>query len=133
MAAEEAFSFTSNRAEGEIAKAHLFAGGRLAASRQTWSISGRVTSGGAGLSGVSVTAGSASVETDAEGYYLIWGVGDGMYTVKASMGGYFFAPISRQVTIQRAIVTGQDFEGQEGALSPPPCQASLEMSPVLAL
>jgi hypothetical protein len=78
----------------------------------TYSISGHVTSGGSGLSGVSVTAtgsaGSGADTTDATGYYTISGLASGVYTVTPSKSGYTFSPPSPSVTISSANKT-QDF------------------------
>jgi Proprotein convertase P-domain/Carboxypeptidase regulatory-like domain len=78
----------------------------------TYSISGSVTtSGGAGISGVTVSAGSASATTNSSGAYTITGLANGTYTLTPSLSGYTFSPTSRSVTISSANVTGQNFTG----------------------
>jgi hypothetical protein len=78
----------------------------------TYSISGTVTtSGGAGISGVTVSAGSASATTNSSGAYTITGLANGTYTLTPSLSGYTFSPTSRSVTVSSANVTGQNFTG----------------------
>lgn len=88
---------------------------------QTYSISGKVTLNGGGLSGVAMTlAGSTSVTatTDSNGNYTFTGAANGTYTLTSSMSGYTFAPVSRSVTVNNANVAGQDFVAT--AVTPPP-------------
>ena len=69
-----------------------FGGGGTSAA---YSISGKVTSCGAGLSGVTVSltgAASRSTTTDASGNYRFTRLAKGTYTVKPSMTGYSFTP-----------------------------------------
>ncbi len=75
----------------------------------TYSISGTVTSGGTGLSGVTVAAGGASATTSSTGGYTISGLANGTYTVTPSLAGYTFSPASTSVTINGANQTGIDF------------------------
>ncbi len=75
----------------------------------TYSISGTVTAGGSGLSGVTVTAGAASATTDASGAFTLGGLAAGSYTVTPSRSGYTFSPASQSVTITSANVTGVSF------------------------
>jgi hypothetical protein len=75
----------------------------------TYSISGTVTSGGTGLSGVTVAAGGASATTSSTGGYTISGLANGTYTVTPSLAGYTFSPASTSVTINGASQTGIDF------------------------
>jgi inhibitor of cysteine peptidase len=86
----------------------------------TYSISGKVTSGGAPLSGVTMTlsgAASKSTTTDANGNYTFTIVGNGSYTVTPSRAGYTFAPVNRPVAVNGADVTGQDFTGTTYSIS----------------
>jgi succinate-acetate transporter protein len=57
------------------------------------SVSGRITAGGSGLSGVTVTLGSLTTTTDANGNYSFSNVPDGTYTVTPSLTGYTFNPV----------------------------------------
>jgi secreted trypsin-like serine protease len=77
-----------------------------------YSISGTITnSAGAGISGVTVSNGSASATTSSSGAYTLSGLGNGTYTLTPSLGGYSFSPASRSVTVNGANVSGQDFSG----------------------
>ena len=75
----------------------------------TYSISGTITLNGSGLSGVTVTAGSASATTGTTGAYTISGLPNGSYTVVPSKTGYTFTPTSIAVTISGANQTGKNF------------------------
>jgi len=75
----------------------------------TYSISGTVTSGGTGLSGVLVSTGSSTVTTDSSGNYTISGLANGTYTVTPTKSGYTFSPTSTSVTISSANKTGVNF------------------------
>ena len=82
------------------------------ATTTTYSISGSVTtSGGTGISGVTVSTGSASATTSSTGAYTISGLANGSYTVTPSLSGYTFSPANRSVTISSANSTGQNFTG----------------------
>ncbi len=75
----------------------------------TYSISGTITLNGSGLSGVTVTAGSATATTGTTGAYTITGLTNGTYTVTPSKSGYTFSPANYSVTINGANVTGKNF------------------------
>lgn len=75
----------------------------------TFTISGTVTLNGAGLQGVTVTAGTKSATTAANGAYTITGLSAGTYTVTPSLSGYTFSPTSASVTITNANISGKDF------------------------
>ncbi|MBX3712525.1 MAG: proprotein convertase P-domain-containing protein [Lysobacter sp.] len=82
----------------------------------TYSISGTIaTSGGAGISGVSVSNGSTSVTTNASGQYTFSGLANGSYTLTPSLSGYTFSPTSLAVTVNGANVSGQNFTGTAAA------------------
>jgi trimeric autotransporter adhesin len=75
-------------------------------------ISGVVTSGGSGLSGVTISltgAATKSTTTDSSGKYRFLGLPDGAYTVSPSRTGYAFTPVSIDLNVSGADVTGQDF------------------------
>jgi Concanavalin A-like lectin/glucanases superfamily/GDSL-like Lipase/Acylhydrolase family/SdrD B-like domain/CarboxypepD_reg-like domain len=79
-----------------------------------YSISGVVTSGGSGLSGVTMTlSGSAigTTPTDSNGNYSFTGLSNGIYTIRPSKAGYTFTPASISVTINGTTVAGQNFTG----------------------
>ena len=78
----------------------------------TYTISGTVTSGGAGLSGVTINltgAATLSTTTNANGYYSFTGLVNGNYTITPSKSGYTFNPSNRNPTVNGSNVTGQDF------------------------
>jgi lysyl endopeptidase len=78
----------------------------------TYSVSGTVTtSAGAGISGVTVSTGSATATTNSSGAYTLSGLANGTYTLTPSLSGYTFSPTSRSVTVSSANVTGQNFTG----------------------
>ena len=84
---------------------------------KTYSIAGRVTSSGMGLSGVTLTLSGSGIFsrttiTDRNGYYLFTGVGIGSYTVKPTKAGYSFSPASRQIVILDRDIRGQDFSAR---------------------
>lgn len=78
----------------------------------TYAISGTITtSGGAGISGVTVSTGSVSATTNASGAYTISNLANGTYTITPTLSGYTFTPANRSVTISSANVTAQNFTG----------------------
>jgi PKD repeat protein len=82
------------------------------AAASTYSISGTVaTSGGAGISGVTVSTGSASATTNASGAYTISNLANGTYTLTPSLAGYTFSPTSLSATVSGANLTGRNFTG----------------------
>jgi len=78
-----------------------------------YAISGRITSGGAGLAQVTVTLTGANptvtTTTDAQGNYQFSNVANGFYEITPSKATYIFSPSSRTVFVTNAQVTGQDF------------------------
>ena len=74
--------------------------GRHAISLTTGTIA---TSGGAGISGVSVSNGSTSVTTNASGQYTFANLSNGSYTLTPSLSGYTFSPVNRSVTVGPAV------------------------------
>ncbi len=75
----------------------------------TYTISGTITLSGSGLSGVTVTAGTASATTSSTGAYTLAGLANGTYTVTPSKSGYTFSPTSASETINGANLTGVNF------------------------
>ena len=78
----------------------------------TYTISGKVTLGGVGLSGVTVSltgASTTTTTTDADGNYAFAGALNGSYTLASSRTGYAFSPASSAITVNGANLTGQDF------------------------
>ena len=78
----------------------------------TYSISGKVTLSGSGLSDVAMTlsgSGSGTTTTDTSGNYTFSGLSNGTYTITPSKSGYAFTPSSKSVTISSSNKTGQNF------------------------
>lgn len=88
----------------------------IADQTPTFSISGTVLSGGSGLIGVTVSAGSASAVTSANGSYTITGLPAATYTVTAVRSGYTLSPGPRSVVVS-ANVTGIDFTATQNTYS----------------
>jgi inhibitor of cysteine peptidase len=84
---------------------------------RTYTVSGVVTSGGAGLGGVTLSAGGRTAITASTGAYTISGLPAGTYTLTPTKSGYAFTPASRSITITSANLTGQNFAGAR-ALAP---------------
>ena len=77
-----------------------------------YSISGTITSGGSGLSGVTVRltgAASASTATDSNGAYSFTNLANGAYTITPAKTGYSFNPASIGTNVQGRNVTRQNF------------------------
>jgi len=77
-----------------------------------YSISGKVTSNGSGLSGVTMTLSGASsdnVLTDASGNYTFTGLDNGSYTITPSRTGLTFSPTDNTQTVSGANITGVNF------------------------
>ncbi len=80
-----------------------------------YSISGSVTLNGSALQGVTVTLSGAGSEgtatTDASGNYTFTGISDGIYSLKPSMDGYSFNPMSTSQTVNGGNIAHVDFTG----------------------
>ncbi|MGI5817193.1 MAG: carboxypeptidase regulatory-like domain-containing protein [Armatimonadota bacterium] len=83
---------------------------------RTYSIAGRITRDGAGVAGVTVSDGTRTAVTDAEGRYTIAEVPSGSYTVTPSRDAdgdgrqdFTYTPASRSVTVDGAAVGGVNF------------------------
>lgn len=77
-----------------------------------YSISGKVTLNGSGLSRVTITlkgAWSTTATTGSDGSYIFTGAQNGSYTITPSKSGYTFTPSSRSITVNNANVTVPDF------------------------
>ncbi|RYX85078.1 hypothetical protein EON83_07475 [bacterium] len=77
----------------------------------TYSISGRITLGTAGLANVTVTrTGNVKVVTNANGEFSFAGVAANTnVTLTPTLTGYTFNPVTRNVALKTANVTGQNF------------------------
>ncbi len=87
----------------------------VGAAQTTYTISGTISSGGTGISDVTVTlsgAGSGTTTTDSNGNYTFTGLSNGSYTVTPSKSGYTFTPDN--VTINGASQTGDNIMASSG-------------------
>jgi len=78
----------------------------------TLSIFGTVTSGGLGMSGVTMAlsgTGSATATTDANGNYIFSGLANFNYTITPGKAGFSFSPTSSSQTLSGANITGFNF------------------------
>jgi hypothetical protein len=79
----------------------------------TYSISGRFqTTVGSSIFGVTVIltgAANRTTTTNGFGQYSFTGLANGIYTVTPSQTGRTFTPVNRNVTLNNANVTGQNF------------------------
>ncbi|MFN3653022.1 MAG: S8 family serine peptidase [Armatimonadota bacterium] len=91
----------------------------------TFSVSGRVTLNGGGLSDVVVSAGAnKSATTNASGDYTLTGLSTGTYTLTPSRSGYTFDPATRSVTVGPS-ATGRDFTATEAGGNTSPATFAL--------
>jgi len=77
-----------------------------------YSISGKVTLAGSGLTGVTMAlsgASSATTTTDNVGNYTFIGLDNGSYTVTPSKMGFTFGPTDNTQTVSGANITGVNF------------------------
>jgi trimeric autotransporter adhesin len=84
----------------------------FAAPVSTFSVSGTVTSGGSGLSGVTINLTGAATQnttTNSSGNYSFSGLSNGMYKITPGDTGYTFTPGSISARVNGADLTGQDF------------------------
>jgi uncharacterized protein (TIGR03790 family) len=79
------------------------------ATQNTYTISGTITMGGQGLSGVTVSCSAGSATTNISGAYTINGAVNGSYTLTPSFSNYIFAPTTLSATVNGANVTGLNF------------------------
>lgn len=73
-----------------------------------FTLGGRVTAGGVGLAGVTLTLDGRTTSTAADGTYRFSGLAAGSYTLVPSKSGTVFTPAQRTVSVA-GNVTGQDF------------------------
>jgi hypothetical protein len=74
-----------------------------------YSISGAVTLGGSGLSGVTVSTTGGTATTNTSGNYTISGLANGTYTITPTKNGYSFNPTTTSVTVNNANVANKNF------------------------
>lgn len=75
----------------------------------TYSLRGTVKEAGAGLAGVSVTAGGKTAITADDGTYSIDNLPNDQYTVTPTLTNYHFQPQTRSAEVASADVSGVDF------------------------
>lgn len=80
--------------------------------KPTFRVSGRVTSNGAGLAGVRISAGAATAVTGADGTYALAGLAGGVYRVTPTRLGYVFTPRDTTVSVGPN-TSGVDFAARE--------------------
>ena len=77
-----------------------------------WTISGRITEGGRGREGVTVSAGQKTALTDSSGHYTLYGLTLGVTkTVVPTLAGYLFDPPSASVRVMPG-ATNVNFEAR---------------------
>ncbi|NNJ11527.1 hypothetical protein EKD04_014415 [Chloroflexales bacterium ZM16-3] len=73
-----------------------------------YTVSGRITTNGSGLYGVTVSDGMRTATTDSNGNYTLNSVPVGSYTLTPTRSGYSFSPVTRDVTVNGNL-SGKDF------------------------
>jgi RHS repeat-associated protein len=104
------YTFTPSSQSVTVSGANVTGVSFSGTSGATYSISGRVTNGGQGQRSVRITCGTKSVYTDTYGNYTVSGLGNGLYSVRASYGTFTFYPAQATVTVNGANVTGVNFQ-----------------------
>ena len=79
-------------------------------SAATYSITGFVMSSGEAVAGVTVSDGTRTAVSAADGTYEIKNVPAGSYTLTPSKAGFTFAPTTLSATVTASNVTGKNFE-----------------------
>jgi hypothetical protein len=80
------------------------------AMRDAYTISGRLTNGAAGVSGITVSAGGSNVAvTDATGSYVLSNLCAGAYTITPSASCYLISPASAPTVVGPGDVVGLSF------------------------
>lgn len=81
----------------------------LATAAPGYSITGKVTNGGVGLAGVTVSTGLKTAVTDASGTYTLTTVPNGRYTLTATLAGWQFQGSSSLVEVYGGNVANANF------------------------
>lgn len=91
--------------------------GNVNFTAQLGTITGRITTAaGTGLQGVTLTAGSSSATTNAQGNYTFTNLLGQTYTITPTLAGFTFTPQTRTVALPAGgTVAGQDFTAQAAA------------------
>jgi hypothetical protein len=77
-------------------------------SAPAFAVSGTITLGAGGQTGVTLSVGSNSTVTDANGNFSL-NLSDGSYTLAPSLPGFNYTPATRSVTVSGGVVSGQNF------------------------
>ncbi len=121
------FTFSPPNTSLTINGADITAINYTATAVSTFSIFGSVSSGGAGLSGVTMTrtgSGSATLNTDANGTYIFAGLANGDYTITPSKTGFTFAPTSAIQTINGSNILAVNFTATSTQMQIVACPSS---------
>jgi hypothetical protein len=113
------YAFTPGNQSATVNGANV-TGVNFTATLQTFSISGTI-SPSAGGSGATVTlsgAGNATATANSSGAYTLTGLTSGSYTITPSNAGYTFTPLSQNVTVSTADVSGVNFTDNAVAVAP---------------
>jgi hypothetical protein len=102
------YTFSPATLPAVVSSANL-TGKDFSATLITYSISGTVLVGGNGLAGVTVSDGTRTDTTDADGNYTIANVPPGTYTMTPTLTGYTFSPATLPAVVTSANLTGKDF------------------------
>jgi Bacterial Ig domain len=83
----------------------------------TWTISGNVSTNGANSSIALSGTASARTTADSSGNYGFAGLANGSYTITPTKSGYTFSPVSQQVTVNGANISGVNFTATQNVSS----------------
>jgi hypothetical protein len=113
------FTFTPSSQSMPINGGNV-AGVNFADTAQTFSISGTIspTAGGSGATVMLAGATTATTTANSSGAYTFIGLASGSYTVTPSNTGYIFTPLSQNVTVSAANVSGVNFTDNAAAVAP---------------
>jgi hypothetical protein len=102
------FSFSPTSQAVQVNGANL-SGINFTVTVPTWSISGNVSTSGAGASVALSGAATASLTADASGNYSFTGLANGAYVVTPTKSGLSFNPTSQNTTVNNGNVSGVNF------------------------
>lgn len=110
------YTFTPTSRSVTVAGANL--SGQSFEGRSGFIVTGRISDGaGTALAGATVTiAGVGTATSNSAGYYTFYNVPAGSHTATPSLSGYTFSPPSREIEVNNADVSGQNFVGSTGHL-----------------
>jgi plastocyanin len=97
------------------------------ATADPYSISGKVTLTGAGVSGVTMALSgthSDNATTDAGGHYIFTGLDNGIYTITPGRTGYSFSPADSLQTVNGANLSAVDFTATPASAQIVTCPSS---------